>query len=263
MTDDSLNLLELELERRIEEKAAEERILADTRALLERVDEQRRKHPEDQRRWNRRADALEDALLEARRRVGRIEQTVNELGKRIDGLRNADRASLSYVEQLPPEEPDTLADQRRQAAGRILGAPVFQIEQVPLEEFALAKAYLDSVDSRHMARNQREELARRIGIYDRRAERERMAARPRITPDERRQQHLLRQIIEKCQSGAFAGLTLGEIDVLIHSYELLAQRAADPNERDRLLDVVNRAVDEVCDRWANLDRLRAALSSRR
>jgi hypothetical protein len=163
---------------------------------------------------------------------------------------------------LPPDETDALVRDRRRAAERVLGAPVFQIEQLALEDFALAKAFLDSTSSRTIPRDRRDELARRIAIYDRRSERARLNARPRQTLEERRQQVVLRQIIDKCRAGSFSALTLGEIDLLIHSHDLLMRHAGSPAEEDRLVDVVNRAVDEICARWAHLDRLKQALRSR-
>lgn len=237
--------------------------MADTRGLLERVDQRRRVPSPDRRRWDHRADVLEEALIEGRRRIARIALTIQDLGKQLDGLRHANSGSLAHVEAFPRDEPDALPEQRRLAAERVLGAPVLRIENMVLEDFALAKAFLESAGARGMPRDQREELVRRIGIYDRRAERDAMASKPRLTIEERRQQVLLRGVIDKCRAGSFAMLTLGEIDLLIHSYDLLVKRPDEFDADDRLLEIVNRAVDEICARWANLDRLREALSSRR
>jgi hypothetical protein len=195
--------------------------------------------------------------------MGRIDQAIVELGRQLDGLRGAAAGPLAAEPFFPPDDVEGLPDLRRQAADRVLNAPVFRIESVPLEDFALARAFLDSADSRGMPREAREELVRRIGIYDRRVERERLSGKPRTTLDERRQQVLLRQVIDKCATESFAGLTLGEIDLLIHSYNLLVGRGGELAGDDRLLEIVNRAVDEVCMRWASLERLRDALASRR
>ncbi len=259
---DSRDDLERELEQRIADKTEQERLISDTRALLERVDERRRRQTRERRRWDDRADALEAALTDGRARLGWTKQAIADLGRRLDGLRSADAGSPAISSVLPPEEPEPLGEQRRRAAEQILGAPVFRIEHIALEVFALAKAYLDSTASRAMPREQRDELARRIAIYDRRAERERFAARPRMTVEERRQQILLRQIIDKCRAGSLALLTLGEIDLLIHSYDLIVQQAKSADDEDRLVEVINRAVDEICARWASLERLRLALRSR-
>lgn len=259
---DSREELEQELEQRIAERTVQGRVLSDTRALLERVDERRRTRADDRRRWDDRADVLEEALADGRRRMGRIELAIADLGKRLDGLRSAGPESPALADPFPPDDPPSLIDSRRRAAELVLGAPIFRIEQMALEDFALAKAHLDSTASRTMPREHRDELTRRIAIYDRRAERERFAAKPRATIEERRQQILLRQIIDKCRAGSFGLLTLGEIDVLIHSYDLLMQQAKSPDDEDRLVEVLNRAIDEICGRWASLDRLRLSLRSR-
>lgn len=254
--------LERELEQRLADKAGQERVISDIRALLERVDERRRRQSHDRKRWDKRAEVLEAALADNRARLGWIDQAIADLGRRLDGLRSADRNSPALSIGAKLNEPEPLTDRRRRAAEQILGAPVFRIEHIGLEHFALAKGFLDSADSRVMPREQRDELARRIAIYDRRSERDRFAGRPRLTVEERRQQVLLRQIIDKCRAGSFASITLGEIDLLIHSYDLIMQQARSMGDEDRLVEVINRAVDEICARWASLDRLQLALRSR-
>ena len=258
---DTREAIERELEQRLAEKLEQDRLLSDTRALLERVDERRRSRTSDRRRWDDRARVLEEAFAEGRRRLGRIEQSITDLSRKLDGLRSATPDSPALADDLPVEAPQPIVDGRRRAAELILSAPVFRLEHLALEDFALAKAFLESPDARTMAREQRDELVRRVGVYDRRLERDRLSTRPRPTIEERRQQVLLRQVIDKCRAGSFASLTLGEIDLLIHSYDLLMQQAKSAGDEDRLVELINRAVDEICARWISLDRLRLALRS--
>lgn len=267
---DSYEQLARDLEQWRAEYEVVSRAIADTLALLEKVDVQRRKHPEDRRRWDKRADTLELQLEDSRRRLNWLEQTTREAERKL--------AELSEVEgELPPREAtplpprsdldeaeESLAEQRQEAAQRVLSAPVFKLDEVPLEDYALAKAFLASKRSKKLRREHREELRRRIGIYDRRAERQRLSTRPRSrsTVEERRQQALLRIILDKCRTGSFATLTLGEIDLLIHGYDLIAGKPEVFGDPDRLLGLINDAVDAVCERWTKLDRLKSNIGSR-
>ncbi len=240
-----------------QELAVEQQAVADTRALLSRVEEHRKANPADEARWEKRVQYLQDALNGSRERIDAIERAIRELQERP-----GESAVATGIPAPPPASRNTSADlleQQRQGAERVMSAPVFKLESLPLEDYALARAFLAAADARGWPRDRRDELRRRIAIYDRRAERERLQARPRMTIDERRQQMLLRNVLDKCRAQAHAALTLGEIDLLIHSCDLLAQNRTSFEQDDRLFDLVNRAVDEVCQRWIKLDAIREAL----
>lgn len=237
------------------ERAVEQQALTDSLALLNRVDEQRRANPETEGRWDKRVGYLKDALDESRGRIAAIDTTIRELEKRLrDGtVAVPDTAPAIYPRQDDP----ALPLQRRQAAERVVNSSVVKLESIPLEDYVLARAFLASEESASWARERKEELRRRISIYDRRAERERLLNRPRQTVEERRQQVLLRNVLDKCRAQAYSSLTLGEIDLLIHGCDLLAQHRVTYEDEDRLNDIVNKAVDEICMRWAKLEAIKS------
>ncbi len=262
---DTVKEMERDLARKRKERDIETQAIADALALLEKVDEQRRSHPHDRRRWDRRADSLEHLLEESRRRVNWLELAIRDLEKRLAEITDADNVPKSFARTKAAArswdvDPHMLG-KRRQSAERVLGAPVFKLDEVPLEDFALAKAFLESDEAAQFARERREELRRRIGIYDRRSERQRATLRTTPTVEDRRQQVLLRNVLEKCRAGKYASVTLGEIDLLINSYALIVQQPEIFGDRDRLLGLIDNAVDAVCERWAELRRVQTDLAS--
>lgn len=259
--------MQRDLARKREERELEAQAIADALALLEKVDGQRREHPEDRRRWDRRADSLERLLEESRRRLNWLDLAIKDLEKKVAGVIQVEEESGALVvdpganRATPPDIDLTLAKRRHESAERVLNAPVFKLDEVSLEDFALAKAFLDSPEAKSFARDRREELRRRIGIYDRRSERQRLGKRSTPTVDERRQQALLRNVLEKCRAGTYPSVTLGEIDLLINSYALIVQHPEIFGDRDRLFGLIDNAVDAVCERWAQLRRLQSDLAS--
>jgi len=237
------------------ELGVEQQAVADTLALLARIEEQRRANPDDEARWDKRSQYLQDVLQGSRERIAALQQSMLKMET---GLRDGVTAEPAPA-AVSRNADASLVEQRRLAADRVMGAPVFKLESLPLEDYALARSFLAAPESLAWPRDRREELRRRIAIYDRRAERERLQSRPRMTIDERRHQLLLRNVLDKCRAQAHASLTLGEIDLLIHSCDLLAQNRASFEQDDRLFDLVNRAVDEVCQRWAKLEAIKDAL----
>jgi len=236
------------------ERAVEQQALTDSLALLNRVDEQRRANPETESRWDKRIGYLKDALDESRGRIAALDIAIRDLETRLrDGV---PVLSESAPAVFPRQDDPVLPVQRRQAAERVVNSPLVKLEAVPLEDYVLARAFLASEESAAWARERREELRRRISIYDRRAERERLQTRPRQSIEERRQQVLLRNVLDKCRAQAYSSLTLGEIDLLIHGCDLLAQHRVTYDDEDRLNDIVNKAMDEICQRWAKLETLK-------
>lgn len=236
------------------EREVEQQALTDSLALLNRVDEQRRANPEAEGRWDKRVGYLKDALDESRGRIATIDAAIRDLEKR---LREGAVAIPETAPAIFPRQDDpALPVQRRQAAERVVGAPVVKLDSIPLEDYVLARAFLASDDAAQWTNVRREELRRRISIYDRRAERERLQNRPRQTVEERRQQVLLRNVLDKCRAQAYSSLTLGEIDLLIHGCDLLAQHRVTYEDEDRLNEIVNKAVDEICMRWAKLEAIK-------
>lgn len=237
------------------ERAVEQQAITDTLALLNRVDEQRRANPEAEGRWDKRIGYLKDALDESRGRIAAIDGTIRDLEKR---LRDREiNVSEPAPAAFPRQDDPALPEQRRLAAERVVTAPLVKLESIPLEDYVLARSFMASDDAAQWTNVRREELRRRIGIYDRRAERERLQSRPRPSVEDRRQQVLLRNVLDKCRAQAYSSLTLGEIDLLIHGCDLLAQHRVTYDDEDRLNDIVNKAVDEICQRWAKLETIKS------
>jgi len=239
-----------------QERAVEQQALSDSLALLNRVDEQRRANPETESRWDKRIGYLKDALDESRGRIAALDASIRETETRLrEGVASLPEAAPAV---FPRQDDPGLPTQRRLAAERIVNASFVKLEAVPLEDYVLARAFMASEESATWARERKEELRRRIGIYDRRAERERMQNRPRQSVEERRQQVLLRMVLDKCRAQAYSSLTLGEIDLLIHGCDLLAQHRVTYDDQDRLNEIVNKALDEICQRWAKLETIKSS-----
>lgn len=239
-----------------QERAVEQQAISDSLALLNRVDEQRRANPETESRWDKRIGYLRDTLDESRGRIAALDGAIREMEKRLrEGAAPVPEAAAAV---FPRQDDPGLPVLRRLAAERIVNTSLVKLETLPLEDYVLARAFMGSEESATWARERKEELRRRIGIYDRRAERERLKNRPRQSVEERRQQVLFRMVLDKCRAQAYSSLTLGEIDLLIHGCNLLAQHRVTYEGEDRLNDIVNKAVDEICQRWAKLETIKSA-----
>lgn len=268
-----------------EEKLREEGVVMETSALLEKVDQRRREHPEDRRRWDSRANDLEEALLEGRRRLGVTRQRIVDIKRKIETQRSTGGAaedaeaesaeSTSKVGDALPDSPGEIAlDKRaeaqrnetatriREATRRVLSAPRFKLQELPLEDFVLAKMSLDPKAAAPLNRTQADELKQRIKIYDRSVERQRREPRSGPSPEERRQQMVIRKAIEKCRTNQLGSLTLHEIDILIGCYDLVTQKSDANGEDDRLVELINDAIDRICSTWSQMEKLREAMSVR-
>jgi hypothetical protein len=239
------------------ERSMEQQALTDTLALLNRVEEQQRANPDTEGRWERRIGYLKDVLDELRGRIASMDASMRDIEKLLRDSTAPSHGAEPIV--FPRREDPGLPELRRLAAERVVGAPLTKLDAVPLEDYVLARSFLSSDDASAWPSVRREDLRRRIGIYDRRAERDRLQTKPRPTVEERRQQVLLRNVLDKCRAQKYSALTLGEIDLLIHSCDLLVQHRVPHEDEDRLIDIVNKAVDEICLRWSKLESIRNTL----
>lgn len=247
-----------ELTQRKEERDQAIRGVENLRALLDRVESRRGSATEPEERWAARAKALEEALAEGRLRVSRLDRVIRELEQET-GSGQLPAPVPRVPTPLPASGEKSVVQARLEAAQKILGVAVFNLKDLPLEVFALAKAIVQSDDTSALTRGQINELNRRIAIYDRRRERERLdRERPTKSTEDRRHQVLLRQVLDKAQRAELNHLTLGEIDLLIHAHDLILQGHGAASEKDRLQEVLNRAIDEVCERWIRLRDIRDA-----
>lgn len=261
------------------DRQVEKRTIVETMELLGKVDTRRRENPQDRRRWDTRANDLEEGLLESKRRLGWLDQHVLEAVRKLEALDASDgsdgvgdASSDTTVQEFVEEEvasggskgsslSDLLSPQQA-AAVRILDLPLFKVKDAPLEDFALAKLFRDSDAATVLGRKKTEELIKRIGIYDRSTDSSRRSERKGPTQEERRHQMLIRRALDKCRNNQMGALTLDDIDLLIGCYDLLMQGTNSADEGDRLLELVNRAIDHICTSWSKLERLREAMGVR-
>lgn len=259
MAEKNEELLEL-LQRHVNEKTSEERAVADTLDLLRKVDSRRHQNPRDRRRWDARANDLEESLMESRRRLAWAEQRIVE-----------ERRKLAEPDEAPAKPPASAAANKdigearselppaRQAIERILSSPLFKVVGLRLQDFVLAKLFLEASGNKSLGKARAGELEKRIRIYDRSMAQTKAPARGK-PPKERREQMLIRRALDKCRNNQIGTLTVSEIDIIIASYDLIAGHNSGPDDGDRLLVLVNDAIDEICEKWSRLGSLRGARS---
>lgn len=256
-----------ELNRHLAEKATEDQVIEQILALLAKVDQRRREHPRDRRRWDVRADDLEETLLESKRRQAFLEQRVIELTRKLEAyIASQDKEADTLNDTMVPELPDTMeagtgstppeGRGNVQAAQRILDLPLFKLQDAPLEDFILAKLFLESKESITLSRENREDLTKRIKIYDRSVDRRQQADRSSESATERRRQLVLREALDKCLRNQVGSVTLDEINIIVACYDMLLQEEGhDHSPDDRLLVIVNDAIDKICATWTRMERL--------
>ncbi len=276
MTDSRETLIEA-LDRQRAEKAKEEQAIQESMQLLERVDRRRRENPDDRRRWDLRADDLEEGLLESRRRLGWVEQHLIEATRKLESA-EGDAATATITAEPPSDTPAIveadaapkdeatkstgLNESCRKAALHILDVPLFKVSKVPFEDIVLAKIFCESEGGTTLERGEIEELHRRIKMHDRSRHgpsRKKLAA---VSQEERRHQFLIRKALDKCRSNQMEALTLQEIDIIIGCYDMIAQRDEPSVEDARLLKLINSSIDYICNTWSRLETLRESMNAR-
>lgn len=274
---DSRETLIQALDRQREEKAKEEQAIRESMQLLERVDRRRRESPGDRRRWDLRANDLEEGLLESRRRLGWVEQRLVEATRKLESAESgAATATLAAgpdsetpagadAPSTPKDEiagPGGLEASCRTAALQLLDVPLFKVSTVPFEDIVLAKLFCESEDGSELEKGQIEELLRRIKMNDRRRHGPGRKKRAAVSPKERRHQFIIRKALDKCRSNQMETLTLHEIDLVIGCYDMIEQRDDLSVEDVRLLELINRAIDHICAAWSRLETLRDSRDGR-
>ena len=263
----------------------EEHAIAETNALLEKVDRRRRENPGDRRRWDSRANDLEEALIDSRRRLSVAEQRIVDLNREIDSRPGAVESAVAAADEKtasihvpsddgarPAEvgvsEKDSKAQgmevvkRVREAAQQLLDTPRFKLSDLPLQELVLAKMFRESKASASMGKARLEELTQRIKICERSVEHRGRPSRPLPSRSERRQQLLIRRALEKCRTNQLGALTLHEIEIIIGCYDLLVQKVHRGRDDDRLLGLINDAIDKVCASWSRLEKLSEMMGAR-
>lgn len=263
--DNSRDTLLALMDRYRKDHDAEQHSITETTEILSKVDVRRRQNPQDRRRWDARADDLEEGLFESQRRLNLLKQNILDTERKLAALDISD-ASTETLEEMVGEEavsqeaaPDDLLSPQQAAAIRILDLPLFKVKDAPLEDFVLAKSFRDTDAPAVLGKARTEELIKRIGIYDRSADNSRRSQRRGSSQEERREQILIRRALDKCRNNRMGALTLDDIDLVIGCYDMLMQGADSPDEGDRLLELVNGAIDHICTSWSKLEVLREAM----
>ena len=273
MTSSKKHILE-ELAQCLSQKATADQVVTQTLALLQKVDQRRREHPHDRQRWDARAKDLEESLLENKGRVTVLDQRILELTQEPEPSTSpqeavADSSKDMMVPELP--DPETLESAAKAAhegpeihpnvlaAQRMLDLPLFKLPEAPLEDYILAKLFMESSESKSLNSEKRSELSRRIMIYDRSVDQRRQVEHPTESPQERREQMLLRAALDKCLKNQVGTLTLDEINIIIGCYDILLQQADEQSSNDRLVGIVNEAIDKICATWKNMEYLKKSV----
>lgn len=240
-------------------------------SLLDRVDRRKADEQHDRRMWDLRADFLEETLIESRgrfayleQRIAEIIQKLNEDGKEASAKQEGDGRKLTEAIEASTgaqRSVATLIREQQAALDRILTSAPFKLKELPLQDFALAKLFLDSTDAKSLDKKKRDDLIKRIKIFDRRAEREQQASKKGVPIEDRRRQILIRNALDKCMNNKMDNLTLGEIDLLMNCCELIAQQDETSFEDDRLLHLLNKAMDDICRLWSRMQLLQDAAPS--
>lgn len=270
MTDSRETLVQA-VDRQREEKANEERAIQESMQLLERVDRRRRENPGDRRRWDLRADDLEEGLLESRRRLGWVEQRLVETTRKLESTESGAATPTPVTDPAPetPAEVDAhsapkdetsgpigLDESCRKAAEHILDVPLFKVSKVSFEDIVLAKLFSESEGGSELERGKIEELLRRIKMHDRSRHGPGRRKRAAVSQKERRHQFIIRKALDKCRGNQMETLTLQEIDIIIGCYDMIEQRDELSVEDVRLLELINRSIDHICTTWSRLETLR-------
>ena len=266
-TELSEELLELE-----KSKVEAEGVVAHVRELLEAADMRRRS--EDERRWNRVLNDLEDALDVTKARLTVFKQEIRDRQRQLKELREtgATTASVSPASGLTSEEEmlldGSLPEERVRAAEKMLAIPLADLGKLTLEDVAAmdiglaASAEEDTeVQAQEPEPNGRGPrpagLAARIEQAKQKRQALAAARRPSPSFQERRKQKTLRDAVAKIGRGAIKSMTLEEIELLTGFYHTVAERA-DANENDvRLKEMLEPVVKELDDQAHELRRKRA------
>jgi len=266
-----------ELEKR---KAEADAAVVHILQLLETADERRK--TEDERRWNRLLDHLENALDLTRSRVTMYVQEIRSRERQLDELRQTGVTppSASSLAGSDLEEGilsgAQLPTAHIQAAEQILAMSLEDLGNLTLEEVAALTERLHEGASAGFEPGApepesgqsppRKETALAARIEHAKQKRQALAAQHRAPPpsfQERRRQKLLRDAITNVKSGDMGSMTLEEIELVMNCHKAVAEREH-PSESDvRLKDMLAPALGALDERAHDLRRQRAKRYARK
>lgn len=226
-----LDKLEKELQR---QQAMVEHI----RGLLARADEKRLKEPGETRKWNKILNNLETALDEAKARVQKCEREIQREHERVGfgpvpvlspatttTVERDARESRSAVLTSPSNAPSSYSE-GAEAALTILSAPLDAVENVPLEQVAMAQHYLLWRQDQGLTNGEDKRLEGRIELAIQGGAIAATSASEPTSAQDRRSQHALRTIVDKVLSNQSHTLTVRELELAIDCYSILTRRAS-------------------------------------
>jgi chromosome segregation ATPase len=221
------------------------------RDLLERADQRKKDNPSEARNWNKKLDKLEETLLREKSRLARCEQEIRLTRRKLEELKTKPEAAVPDA----PGEDATFEEATHQA----LAHQEKDAVDASLEEAGLVQTALETQEDDSPQDPITRALARRVDHYK--------SGKSSLTTTEsprslRRQQHLLREIIRKCNPEQIGTVTLNEIHLVAHCYAIIKERSTDSEEDRRLYEVIEQIIMRLYDQCGPLIELHGVLSKR-
>lgn len=238
-----LEKLEKELQR-------QEAMVEHIRGLLARADEKRLSEINETRKWNKVLDNLETALDEAKARVQRCERELRRERERMGFSQAVSPAAtpavavgeaVSLVVEPAPIATHTHREEAA-AARAMLETPLESVELAPLEQVAMAQHYLLWRKDQGLANGDDKRLEGRIELAIQGGVGMASELPDGQAEQERRNQHVLRAIVDKVLSNRSDALTVRELELAIDCYSILARRPSLGDSESRLKRILGRVV---------------------
>jgi hypothetical protein len=228
----------------LEKREKRQDVVEETLKLIGRAEERHRNDKKRRRKWNRILIRLEDSLLEAKKAVAEC-----------DTLMEVERGR----EEKPAEEPERKevqppdADAEALAAYRVVDTPVEGLADISLEDVALAQAYMARDSYAAHDEGFKRTLAAKLELAS-----QLPRAQSSVPKEaERRNQPLLREAIERMQTGGVGAISDDELDLLVNCYTILSNKIVPTTNNNRLLELISRTIEPL-----RTERSRRHLSSR-
>lgn len=236
-----------------EEERALGKTIAHLYSLLDKADKRKKGSPKDSRRWNRTIDQLETSLIETKSHLQGCQQDLKEMRRHLGVTESEiDRPEAAPTELEAVEAPGVTEDELELAAEHVMSTPMNEVQELPLQEVAMAKAYLETKGAATSKGEKREALSKRIEEYSGMSLATTGTA---VDKSERRHQHMLRNALEKAVGNEIDSLTIMEIEMIAGCVELTRKRAAAGGENSRLDAVLTKAVENIHSKCSHLNQV--------
>lgn len=223
--------------------------------LLGKAERRRKREPKQAVRWNRTLDNLEESLIEHRMMLSVCVQEIERLTKDLEDAPDVDE------EDTGPEEGESAAGSPeevfRWAAERLLSTPVEDVQDLGIQEVAMAKSFMESGDSEQRDAASQEALDERLEAYSRNEPRTGSGPGNGDTIDWRRRQSALRKALAKGAGSRVGTLTLNEVELIAQCHEIIAKRAHLNAGDERLEDLLAKTRARIREKLSCLGPLKA------